>query len=735
VNAWNLPYAISPLTNAYVIVEIDSLINVTSATMPYTNLGNGKYRVDLGTLNPGQESFFQFYCHYSCQMIVGRTYCFDATIYPIDSCVYDTVPAATPPDFSPCTLPWDHSSLSVDGYCQNDSIYFSVTNNGLPGFGDMDCYSPIRIYINGSYLLMDSVQLVGGETRIFAFSSDRRTWRFEVDQHPLHPGNSHPNVTIEACGNLGVWTSNLVNLLPPDDADPFIDIQCVTARLSYDPNDKTGYPLGVGGSHDISPNGKIDYVINFQNTGSDTAFTVVIRDTLDMDLDVFTVQSGVSSHPYSFVMHGPRVLEWTFSNIQLPDSTTNEVLSHGFITFSVDQNLGLPSGTLIHNTADIYFDFNEPIVTNTTLHTVKQDVNLQAWSEQQTVEVNVCGNIPYVFNSVSYLNEGTYYQLLPGNFGIDTLLQINFHQNQFSSSSIVSTVCSSYTAPDGQVYTTSGMYSAIVPNTQGCDSVITINLTVLHPTSSEITETTCSSYTAPDGQVYTTSGMYSAIVPNTQGCDSVITINLTVLHPTSSEITETTCSSYTAPDGQVYTTSGMYSVLIANSQGCDSLIAIDLTIVSIINTITNNSPNLHADMDNAAYQWLDCSNSYMSIVGETNQNFTATTNGLYAVQISLNSCLDTSDCFMITGLSLEQLSAELIKLYPNPSNGEFTIDFGVLAQNASLFVEDITGKIVYESDEITDQKVDLKLKEAPGAYYVIIKFASGEIQKLKLILE
>jgi hypothetical protein len=279
------------------------------------------------------------------------------------------------------------------------------------------------------------------------------------------------------------------------------------------------------------------------------------------------------------------------------------------------------------------------------------------------------------------------------------------------------------------------MYSAIVPNTQGCDSVITINLTVLHPTSSEITETTCSSYTAPDGQVYTTSGMYSAIVPNTQGCDSVITINLTVLHPTSSEITETTCSSYTAPDGQVYTTSGMYSVLIANSQGCDSLIAIDLTIVSIINTITNNSPNLHADMDNAAYQWLDCSNSYMSIVGETNQNFTATTNGLYAVQISLNSCLDTSDCFMITGLSLEQLSAELIKLYPNPSNGEFTIDFGVLAQNASLFVEDITGKIVYESDEITDQKVDLKLKEAPGAYYVIIKFASGEIQKLKLILE
>ncbi|MDH4473361.1 MAG: T9SS type A sorting domain-containing protein [Fluviicola sp.] len=785
VHAKNLPYATASLTNAYVIVEMDSLINIISASMPYTNLGNGQYRVDLGTLNPGQESIIQFYCHYSCQMIVGRTYCFDATLYPINSCVYDTVPASLPPDFSPCTLPWDHSSLSVDGYCQNDSIYFSVTNNGLPGYGDMDCYSPVRIYIDGSYILMDSVQLAGGETSIFSFSADGRTWRFEADQHPLHPGNSHPNFTIEACGNLSNWTPNLVNLLPPDDADQFVDIECVLARLSYDPNVKTGYPLGVGTTNNVSSNGQIDYVIDFQNTGTDTAFTVVIRDTLEMDLDIFTVQSGVSSHPYSFVMHGPRVLEWTFSNILLPDSTTNENASHGFVTFTVNQNQNLANGTQINNRANIYFDFNEAIVTNTTNHTIQEDVRTLAWIEQDTVNVNFCGNNTYSRNGITYSNSGTYFQLVEGDFGIDTLVKIIFQQNLASSSTIMESVCSNYiapdnqvysssgiysaiipnthgcdslitidltvlhptsstinetrcsnyTTPDGQVYTSSGMYSAMIPNTQGCDSLITIDLTILHPTSSTINETRCSNYTAPDGQVYTSSGMYTALISNTQGCDSLITIDLTVLHPTSSTITETTCSNYTAPDGQVYTSSGIYTALISNTQGCDSIITIDLTIVSIIPTITNNSPSLHADMDNAAYQWLDCSNSYMPIAGETNQNFTATTNGLYAVQINLNSCLDTSDCFLITGVGLEHLSDELIKLYPNPSNGEFTVDFGILVNNAGLFVEDITGRIVYESDNITDQKVDLKLKEAPGAYYVIIKFASGEIQKLKLILE
>ena len=69
-------------------------------------------------------------------------------------------------------------------------------------------------------------------------------------------------------------------------------------------------------------------------------------------------------------MYGPRVLEWTFENILLPDSSTNLVESNGFMTFHVDQNLNLPAGSLIENDADIYFDFNPPIITNETVHQI-----------------------------------------------------------------------------------------------------------------------------------------------------------------------------------------------------------------------------------------------------------------------------------------------------------------------------------------------------------------------------
>jgi uncharacterized repeat protein (TIGR01451 family) len=139
---------------------------------------------------------------------------------------------------------------------------------------------------------------------------------------------------------------------------------------SYDPNDKTGYPYGVTEQRYIQPDQHLQYVIRFQNTGTDTAFTVVIRDTLDIDLNIFTVTPGVSSHNYEFRMYGPRVLEWTFNNILLPDSTTNEPESNGFVTFQVQQVPNLAPGTEIKNAADIYFDFNDPIRTNTTIHRI-----------------------------------------------------------------------------------------------------------------------------------------------------------------------------------------------------------------------------------------------------------------------------------------------------------------------------------------------------------------------------
>jgi uncharacterized repeat protein (TIGR01451 family) len=373
VQACNLSIGTGIIENPYVIVELDSMLTVQSASLAYTNLGNNLYRIDLNDIYPGYCGNFWLACHLSNNAIIDQTLCMNAKLYPTDICTFDTIPTPYPTGYvSPCLLPWDNSSLQIEGTCINDSVRFVIHNTGTPVGGDMDCFAPVRLYLDGLFIFLDSIQLAGGDSLVYTFNGNGQTLRIEVDQHPLHPGNSHPNMTIELCGNSTNWTPDLVNIMPHNDADPVIDIFCGLVRGSYDPNNKIGYPFGVGHSHDILPNQELEYTINFQNTGTDTAYTVVIRDTLPFDLDIFTVRSGVSSHNYTFKMYGPRILEWTFDYIMLPDSNVNELESHGFVKFKVNQNADLPIGTVIQNTVGIYFDFNPPIITNTSWHTIKE---------------------------------------------------------------------------------------------------------------------------------------------------------------------------------------------------------------------------------------------------------------------------------------------------------------------------------------------------------------------------
>jgi uncharacterized repeat protein (TIGR01451 family) len=381
VQACNDNAATTTLDSSYVIVTLDTLLTVNSASLPFTALGNNTYQFQTGTLNPGQCVDFTLSTTVSCNATLGQTLCMNAELFPVENCALDTLPSGPNWDNipsegalgglpQPCLGPWDQSSLSVDGWCQNDSIYFTVTNTGVLGGGDMECYAPVWLTVNGVVTFTDSIMLQGGQTITYAFEGNGQTWILNASQHPLHPGNSQPNAFVERCGNAANWNPGEVNDYPQDDADPVIDIYCEEVSGSYDPNDKRGYPNGVTNMNYIQPNQQLQYVIRFQNTGTDTAFTVVIRDTLDLDLNIFTVTPGVSSHSYEFRMYGPRVLEWRFDNILLPDSTTNSVGSNGFVTFHVEQNPNLAPGTVINNDADIYFDYNDPITTNTTVHRI-----------------------------------------------------------------------------------------------------------------------------------------------------------------------------------------------------------------------------------------------------------------------------------------------------------------------------------------------------------------------------
>ncbi|MBP6574577.1 MAG: T9SS type A sorting domain-containing protein [Flavobacteriales bacterium] len=141
-----------------------------------------------------------------------------------------------------------------------------------------------------------------------------------------------------------------------------------TVTGSYDPNDKTAFTSsGVSTTeYLIAQDEYIDYVIRFQNTGTDTAFTVVVTDTLAEELDMSSFQQGVASHPFTVAFKPGRVVEWRFENILLADSNTNEPASHGLVSFRIQPELPLLPGTLLENEADIFFDFNAPVRTNTS---------------------------------------------------------------------------------------------------------------------------------------------------------------------------------------------------------------------------------------------------------------------------------------------------------------------------------------------------------------------------------
>ena len=139
---------------------------------------------------------------------------------------------------------------------------------------------------------------------------------------------------------------------------------------SFDPNDKAVLPRGEGSAGNIPVSeDEFEYLIRFQNTGTGPAVNIYITDTLDAMLDRSTLQMMSASHPFEIEYYGNNVIRWRFNNINLPDSGSNEVASHGYISFRIN-TLNTPQiGESIENEANIYFDFNEPVITNTTLNT------------------------------------------------------------------------------------------------------------------------------------------------------------------------------------------------------------------------------------------------------------------------------------------------------------------------------------------------------------------------------
>ncbi|MCB0596179.1 MAG: hypothetical protein KDD28_18975, partial [Phaeodactylibacter sp.] len=265
--------------NAAVEVELDPYLSLQSAELPYTSLGNNLYRFELGDVPFDTCARFHFTAYLDCDStVLGQTHCVEAHIFP-DTLCFDTIT--------------NMALIEVETLCNGDSIQFNLRNVGDSGMNNAAEY----IVIEDDVMYMTTpFELGAGEAIQFSRPANGFTYRLEAPRLPDSNGNEYVSSTIEGCGFSpgGGFSTGFVNQFSLFPGDGFTDIECRENIGAYDPNDKQALPAGYDDEHFIKPGTDIEYHIRFQNTGTDTAFTVVVRDTLSEWLAPASVKPGAS---------------------------------------------------------------------------------------------------------------------------------------------------------------------------------------------------------------------------------------------------------------------------------------------------------------------------------------------------------------------------------------------------------------------------------------------------------
>ena len=341
--------------DAFIEVTLDNLLEIESSSIPFSGQTDNTYTFPLNDVAVGACGSFQIVALLHCDAQLGQTMCIEAHAFP------DTI----------CGIPfnWSGASMMARAKCQGDTtVVLELENVGTAPTSEALDYIVIEDQI---IFMQDSEVFDPMEVETILMPANGATWRITSEQEPNHPGTTIPTAFVEGCGTgPSAFSFDFINEHPLGDGDGFIDIDCELIIGAYDPNDKLGLPKGYGNQHYIEPNTDLEYRIRFQNTGTDTAFTVVIRDTLSPFLDPVSLRAGAASHNYEFDLEGDAVAIFRFENILLPDSNVNEALSHGFVSFRISQKPDVALESVIENEAAIYFDFNDPVITNRVFHTV-----------------------------------------------------------------------------------------------------------------------------------------------------------------------------------------------------------------------------------------------------------------------------------------------------------------------------------------------------------------------------
>ncbi|MBP6238963.1 MAG: hypothetical protein KA536_22625 [Saprospiraceae bacterium] len=292
---------------------------------------------------------------------------------------------------------------------------------------------------------------------------------------------------------------------------------------AYDPNDKQVVPYGKKEERFVLKDEPLSYTIRFQNTGTAAARDVIIRDTLDEGFDLSTFKTLGSSHKLHTELRGPYV-EFYFRNIWLPDSLSNKEGSKGYVNFIVNAKEEIEECAKLENKADIYFDFNPPITTNTVSNTL---VSYICDDTVIKIDTTVCTGESFF----GYNKTGSYNLIYSKEKTCDTLIYLNLKvtppkykisQKQVCVGDTIMLNHSKLVMPSYSFYANDTIFDG------NClDSVYRYLLSPLYPSRLEIDTTICK---GNDVYGYNQSGSYTIpILSQINQCKDTVELKLTVL--------------------------------------------------------------------------------------------------------------------------------------------------------------------------------------------------------------
>jgi hypothetical protein len=455
----------------------------------------------------------------------------------------------------------------------------------------------------------------------------------------------------------------------------------------------------------------------------------------------YTFNQGLASgiNTGQTIVHdwSPNQKDGILTNVQLTGSSSNwvsgQVLNPGFSA----------SNSILSCCGAYTSSLDNQVYSTSGVYTIN-GLNQSGCDSIQTLNLTVtptfltsftaasCGSYVWPQNGQNYSSTGIYFDTLTAQNGCDSILKLDLTITSISSNVIHVFSCNAYTwTQTGNTYMDSGTYSDTLSSISGCDSVIVLLLDIYPQVSTNLTVTSCNSYYwSLTNMNYTNAGDYSAVLSSTYGCDSTVTLHLSFNQSDTTNQLLSACFPITWQEaGIVMDHSGIFTHTFTNVNGCDSIVQIDfsLNILTASVALDETTGNISAIPLGAIYTLISCENNN-DLVTWNSPNFDLPSNGIYAVVVNQNGCVDTSDCVIFSSANLSNQTEGFLRIFPNPCQDALLIHL-LNEDMHSFYVFDTKGACLIQQDfssAVKDCLISTK-ELLPGIYFLkvngmIIKF-------------